>query len=407
MNTAQSRFRVAWVFGVLLGTLGLFSCSSRAVRTGLGVLQDDDFERLHGRKVAVLTNHTGCDSNFESLVDLLAAEPKVDLVAIFGPEHGFRGGAQAGEHVGDAKDLRTGVPVFSLYGKTRKPTPEMLEGVDVVVFDIQDIGVRTYTYLSSLILVLEACADRGVDVVVLDRPVPGGATRVGGPVLNSDFESFVGAHTVALRHGMTAGEFARMVNRERGIDANLEVVGMKGYSRTSTFAGADLPWVAPSPNIPTEEIAVIYAGMVLIEGTNLSEGRGTTRPFQLVGAPWIDGAKLAGELRSIGFPGVGFREATFTPTFSKFKGEACRGVEIHVTDASALEPVVVAVGVLTTIRRLYPEQLTFRESAFDKLSGGGELRRAIEDGESVDSIVSSWRVGLANFLARRKTFLLY
>lgn len=283
----------------------------------------------------------------------------------------------------------------------------MLDGVEVILFDVQDVGVRTYTYLSTLVEVLRAAAERQVEVWVLDRPVPIGADRVEGPVLEAGRESFVGAHTVPLRHGLTAGEFARLVNRERRIGVRLRVVEMVGYHRDWPFSRTGLSWIAPSPNLPTPGSVLVYAGMVLVEGTNLSEGRGTTRPFQLVGAPWIDGRRLADDLNGRGLSGVIFREAYFTPSFSKHRGERCSGVEVHVVEPGAFRPVVAGVALLQAVRKLHPEAMRFHADAFDRLAGGSGLRTAIEAGVPLAAIVDSWSPALEAYRQRRQRVLLY
>jgi uncharacterized protein YbbC (DUF1343 family) len=376
-------------------------------RTGLEVLEAEGFQSLRGKRVAVLTNPSGVTRDLRSTVDLVAAAEGVELAAIFAPEHGFSGVHAAGEKVGDARDPQGGVPVHSLYGATRRPSPEMLTGVDVVLFDVQDIGVRTYTYLSTLLEVLTAAASAGVEVWVLDRPVPIGADRVEGPVLEAGAESFVGAHTVALRHGLTAGEFALLVNDERRIGARLKVVAMQGYRREARFEDLGLPWVPPSPNIPTPATALVYAGTVLVEGTNLSEGRGTAQPFQLVGAPWLDGRRLAAELNRLRLPGVRFRAASFRPAASKYAGEDCSGIAFHVTDADAFEPVEAAVALLSTVRRLHPDELQFRAESFDRLAGGPRLRETIEGGKAAREIAAEWQEGLRAYVERRRGYLLY
>ncbi len=379
-----------------------------SVRIGLEVLASTKFAALRGRRDGVITNPTGVDRQLRSLVDLVAEAPDVDLVAIYGPEHGARGAAQAGEKVGDAKDPKTGVPVFSLYGKTRRPTPEMLRGVEVLLFDIQDIGVRSYTYLSTLIEVLEAAAEQKVEVWVLDRPVPIGADVFAGPVLEVGRESFVGAHTIPLRHGLTAGEFARLVTSERKIAVELRVVAMENYRRSDTFESTSRIWVAPSPNIPDRETALVYAGTVLVEGVaTLSEGRGTTRPFRLVGAPWLDSEKVAAMLMSEKLPGVLFRSALFRPTMSKHEGNSCRAVEIHVTNRKAYRPILTALALLEKIRSLHPKELEFRETFFDKLAGTSDLREALERGVPFREIAASWRPELEAYRARRRAVLLY
>ncbi|MBN1444181.1 MAG: DUF1343 domain-containing protein [Planctomycetes bacterium] len=376
-------------------------------RTGLDVLVEESFAPLAGKKVAVVTNPTGVDRRLRSVVDLLAEAPGVELAAILGPEHGFRGEAEAGVGVESIQDPRTGAPVHSLYGRTRRPTPEMLDGVDAIVFDIQDIGVRAYTYLSTLLAVMEAAAGAGIEVWVLDRPVASGGIRVEGPVLEKGRESFVGPHALPLRHGLTVGEYARLVNAERSVGADLRVVEMEGYRRGELPPQWRARWIAPSPNIPTPEIALIYAGTVLVEGTNLSEGRGTTRPFRLVGAPWVDGHRLAMELSAMDLPGALFREAWFTPVFSKHEGEICSGIEVHLIDPEAYEPVLTAVALIDAVRRLHPDEFAFREQGFDRLAGTAKLREAIERGVPPREIAASWKADLEDYLARRAQYLLY
>ena len=384
------------------------ACADGAFRTGLEVAASNGFKALRGRKVGVVTNPTGVDRGLVSIIDLLAKAKGVELKAVFGPEHGARGAAAAGARVADAKDASTGVPVYSLFGKNRSPSDEALKKLDVIIFDIQDIGVRTYTYLATLIKVMEAAAKNKVEVWVLDRPVPIGGDTVEGPMLAPGFESFVGPHSLPLRHGLSAGEFARMVNRERKLGARLEVVEMEGYSRRHWYGDSGLVWVAPSPNIPDVETALVYAGMVLVEGVStLSEGRGTTRPFRLIGAPWLDGRRLAGKLNRLRLPGVLFRAAWFKPSASKFAGEECSGVEIHVTDTRSYRSVTAAVALICAVRKQHPAEFKFRERSFDRLAGTGALRKAIEAGRTHTEIVASWRKGLAGFLERRAPYLLY
>jgi len=405
--------RITCQLVLLLFSIGLlfpagFARGAEVFRTGLEVAAAGGFRELKGKKVGLVTNPTGVDSRLVSLIDLLAEAEGVELKAIFGPEHGARGAAAAGAKVADAKDSSTGTPVYSLFGRNRSPADEVLKKLDVMIFDIQDIGVRTYTYLATLIKVMEAAAKNKVEVWVLDRPVPIGGETIEGPLLSKSFESFVGPHTLPLRHGLTAGEFARMVNKERKIGAVLKVVRMQGYTRRGWYSDSGLPWVAPSPNIPTPDTALVYAGMVLVEGVEtLSEGRGTTRPFKLVGAPWLDGRRLAKKLNSLRLPGVLFRAAWFKPSFSKFSGEECSGVELHVSDARAYRSVTVAVHLLSAIRKQHPGEFKFRERAFDRLAGTDTLRKALEAGKSPTVIVAGWKKGLAAFLKRRKPYLLY
>ncbi len=377
------------------------------VLTGLEVLRSRGFADLRGKRVGLVTNGSGVDRELRSTADLLAGADGVELKAIFAPEHGFRGALEAGAQVADQLDPATGVPVHSLYGAVRSPTPEMLQGIDVLVYDIQDVGARTYTYLSTLRGCLEAAAEKGIEAWVLDRPDPLGGAATEGPVLEERFESFVGPHTIPLRYGMTAGEFARMVNEERRIGARLRVVPLRGWRRGMTFAESGLPWVPPSPNIPTADTCLLFPGFVLLEGTNLSEGRGTTRPFKLFGAPWLDARSAARELSRLDLPGVHFRATEFTPSDSKHRGAVCGAVEVHVTDPSAFRAGLTAVAVLSVVHRLHPEKLELKDAAFDRLAGGEALRRAILRGDPPKEIAASWSAGLAAFEKRRQAYLIY
>ena len=409
----HAAYQLVFLFSVFLLSAGPVAVADvrpegRGIRTGLEVASAGGFKELKGKKIGVVTNPTGVDRHLVSLIDLLAGAKGIELKAIFGPEHGARGAAAAGAKVADAKDAVTGAPVYSLFGASRSPADEVLKRLDVIIFDIQDIGVRTYTYLATLIKVMEAAAKNKVEVWVLDRPVPIGGETVEGPLLSKSFESFVGPHPLPLRHGLTAGEFARLVNGERKIGVRLKVIKMEGYTRRGWYGDSGLIWVAPSPNIPSVDTALVYAGMVLVEGVaTLSEGRGTTRPFRLVGAPWLDGRSLAKTLNSLRLPGVLFRAAWFKPSFSKFAGEECSGVELHVTDLRAYRSVTVAVHLLSAIGKQHPGKLEFRERAFDRLAGTDSLRKALEAGKRPAAIISGWKKELAAFLKRRAPYLLY
>ncbi len=377
---------------------------------GIEVLLDGQLDLLRGKRIGLVTNPTGVDRTLRSDIDLLAKHPELQLVALFGPEHGVRGDAQAGEHVAAARDRATGLPVHSLYGEHREPTAAMLRGIDVLVFDIQDVGARPYTYPYTLAGVLRAAKRAGIPVVVPDRPNPIGGTQVEGPVLEPEYASFVGMFPIPLRHGMTLGELARLFNDAFGIGAQLHVVPVRGWQRDDAEPGHALPWVPPSPNMPTPDTALVYPGMVLLEGTNLSEGRGTTRPFETIGAPYIDADALAARMNALSLPGVRFCPVHFTPTFSKHAGASCAGVQLHVTDRDAFRPVRTALALLVAIRKLHPEQFKFLEGDppfFDKLIGNGWVRRAILDGESADAIETRWQPGLRRFEDLRRRHLLY
>ena len=376
------------------------------ISLGVDVLLGDQKDLIRGKKVGLITNPTGVDKDLNSIVDLLNNDPEVELTALYGPEHGVRGDAQAGQYVEYYIDEVTGLPVYSLYGKTRKPTPEMLEGVDVLLFDIQDVGTRFYTYIYTMALAMEAANENGIPFIVLDRPNPLGGEKVEGPVLDPEFASFVGQYAIPLRHGMTVGELARLFNTEFGIGADLTVVEMKGWKRKAYFDDTGLPFVMPSPNMPTLETALVYPGAALVEGTNLSEGRGTTKPFELIGAPFVNSTELAAALNDLQLPGVKFRAASFTPTFSKHSGKLSHGVQIHVTDRDKYQPVETGLHIVKTVHDLYPEDVTLT-AFFDNLIGNGWIREGIENGMSVEEMKAQWKSELKKFEKVRKQYLIY
>ena len=382
---------------------------------GIEVLQEEHLDLLRGKRVGLVTNPTGVDRRLRSTVDLLAQHPDVQLVALFGPEHGVRGDAQAGAHVGPARDRATGLPVHSLYGEHREPTPAMLEGIEVLVFDLQDVGARFYTYPYTLAGVLRAARRAGIPVIVPDRPNPVGGLGVEGPVLEPEYASFVGMIPVPIRHGMTLGELARLFNQEFGIGAQLQVVPMRGWTRAQAEPGRVLPWVMPSPNMPTPDTARVYPGTALLEGTNISEGRGSTRPFEIVGAPFVDADALAARMNALHLPGVQFRPLWFTPTFSKHAGQLCGGVQLHVTDREAFAPVRTGLALIKTIHDVYPDQFRFLQGNatnqdrpfFDLLAGNAWIRQAILDGQPLESIEARWQPELRRFEELRRRYLLY
>lgn len=391
---------------VLLSLLTLLSPASGAqdVRVGLDVLLDDP-ALLAGQRVGLVANATSLSASLAHAADLFADHPDIGLRAIFAPEHGFRGAKQAGERVGDTYDIRTGVPIYSLYGATRRPTAAMLAGIDVLVVDLQDIGTRFYTFISTLMEVLYAAAQHGKPVVVLDRPNPLGGLAVEGPVLEVAFTSFVGSYPIPIRHGLTIGEMARLMNRTVGAD--LTVVPMTGWRRTMRFRDTGLVWVMPSPNMPTPETTLVYPGTGLLEGTNLAEGRGTTRPFELLGAPFVDAEAFAARLNALGLPGVWFRPASFVSTFGKYAGQLVQGVQLHVLDEVVFEPVRTALTILAMARDLYPEFAIDQPAHFDALAGNAWLREGLLRGEPVDSLIARWQPELARHLKERQEFLLY
>jgi uncharacterized protein YbbC (DUF1343 family) len=386
-------------------------CDCAAAPTlGIEVLLEQRLDLLRGKRVGLVTNATGVDSRLRSDVDRFAAHADFELVALFGPEHGVRGDVQAGDKVASSRDAATGVPVHSLYGDHREPTPAMLKGIDVLVFDIQDVGTRFYTYPYTLAGVMRAAKKAGIPVVVADRPDPLGGVRVEGPVLEPALASFVGLFPIPLRHGMTLGELATLFNSEFGIGAGLHVVAMQGWQRGDEPLRGALPWVPPSPNMPTPDTALVYPGMGLLEGTNVSEGRGTTRPFETIGAPWVDAPALAARLNAMALPGVTFRPTWFTPTFSKHTGVACAGVQLHVTDRAAFLPVRTGIAVLKALHDQHPKDFAFLPGDppfFDRLAGVPWLRAAISRGDTLQAIEARWQRPLADFERLRQHYLLY
>ena len=319
----------------------------------------DNADMLAGKRVGLITNPTGIDANMTSIVDLFHNSDDFELTALYGPEHGVRGDAQAGSTISSYIDEVTGLPVYSLYGATKKPTAEMLKDVDVLVFDIQDVGTRFYTYIYTMAYAMEAAAENDIPFVVLDRPNPQGGLRVEGPVLDPAYSSFIGLYPIPLKHGMTVGELARLFNTEYQIQADLEVVKMKGWKRSMLYEDTGLPFVMPSPNMPTTDTVNVYPATGLFEGTNLSEGRGTTKPFQLIGAPYVKAHDYAKTLNDLELPGVTFRAASFTPTFSKNAGKLSHGVEVYVTEPTKFEAVKTGIAMVKTAHDLYPDDFEF------------------------------------------------
>jgi uncharacterized protein YbbC (DUF1343 family) len=379
------------------------------VRPGIDVLLAGGAAPLLGKRVGLITNHTGLTASGESTADRLARHPGLQLVALFGPEHGIRGQAAGGEKIPSGRDPATGLPVYSLYGDTRKPTPEMLRGIDVLVFDIQDIGARYYTYVWTMALAMEAAAEHNIPFVVLDRPNPIGGELVQGNVLDPKHRSFVGLYPVPMRHGMTAGELARWINDEHRLGVDLTVVPAEGWRRDLWYDETGLPWVPPSPNMPSVEAATHYPGTCLFEATNLSVGRGTPRAFEQIGAPWLDHVTLAQRMDDYGFPGVRFEPVTFTPINPddrKYPGQLVRGIRFIVTDRSSYDPTIVAVAAMVEIQRLHPGRFVIH-GALDRLAGTDELRKQILAGASVEEITAPWAAQIAAFRRTRDEYLLY
>jgi uncharacterized protein YbbC (DUF1343 family) len=389
------------------------------VQTGLDVLVGDRFAPIRGCRVGAICNPTSVDSRLRHLADLLHGSGDVELVALFGPEHGVRGDAQDMIGVASDVDSRTGVPTHSLYGSDEAslaPSPGQLDGLDVFVFDVQDVGSRYYTFAATMLYAMRVAAEVGIRFVVLDRPNPIGGDAIEGPSLRVGYTSFVGPHPgLPIRHGMTVGELARLFRAELRLDLELEVVACRGWSRSMLWADTGLPWVLPSPNMPTPETALLYPGGCLVEGTNLSEGRGTTRPFELWGAPWLDAYRLAESPGAIA-DGVFFRPCTFRPTFHKHAGGACAGVQPHVIDPDRFFPVATYTWLLGRALdqdrtrfswRTEPYEFIGDRPAIDLLYGSPRERLALEAGASIEEIASAWVAEEAEFAGRRAASLLY
>lgn len=409
--------RMIILFAICMLSFGIVSSKSvtavkekkkQKVSPGIEVLLKEEKNVLSGKKVGLITNPTGIDSKLTSIVDLLHDDPDINLTALFGPEHGVRGDAQAGASVEYYIDEKTGLPVYSLYGKTKKPTPEMLKDVEVLVFDIQDVGTRYYTYIYTMAYAMEAARENDIPFIVLDRPNPQGGESVDGPVLEPEFSSFVGLYPIPLKHGMTVGELATLFNKEFKIGADLKVIKMKGWKRDMDYDDTGLPFVLPSPNMPTVSTTFVYPATGLIEGTNVSEGRGTTKPFELIGAPYINSDELAGKLNALRLPGVKFRAASFTPTFSKHAGKLSHGVEIYITDREAFKAVPTGLHIIKTIQDLYPGDFEFlAANNFNLLIGNGWIMSRIKEGSTVNEILKEYQVKQDAFKKVRKNYLLY
>ncbi|MPY33184.1 DUF1343 domain-containing protein [Streptomyces adustus] len=379
------------------------------LRTGFERLAADGYARLKGQRVGVVTNPTGVNRDTRHIVDVMHADERVNLRAVFGPEHGFRGTAQAGGSEGRYDDPATRLPVYDTYLKSGRPLADVFtaSGVDTVVFDIQDAGARFYTYIWTLYDCMEAAQLAGKRFMVLDRPNPLTGRAALGPVLHKEFATFVGRQPIAQAHGMTVAELARLFNGEfLATPVTLDTVPMSGWKRSQWYDASGLPWVPPSPNMPTPDTALAYAGTCLFEGTNLSEGRGTTRPFELLGAEGIDG-RWATAVNALRLPGVHFREAYFAPTFSKFQGKTVGGVQIHVHDRGAYDPVRTGIALLVTARRVWDGFAWRADNWIDKLTGSDRVRTAIDAGADTDAVVAGWQEELAAFRRVREKYLSY
>jgi uncharacterized protein YbbC (DUF1343 family) len=382
------------------------------VKSGLEVLLEQKLGIVRGRRVGLVTNHSAVTRELSHIVDVLPAAG-VKLTALYAPEHGIRGDLGNGQAVPSFRDPRTGIEVYSLYGQARKPTPEMLSPVDMVIFDVQDIGCRFYTYIYTMSYVLQACAEQRKPLIVLDRPNPINGIKVEGNTPEKQFRSFVGLHPIPMRHGMTTGELAIYFDKKYALGADLQVITCQGWKRAMWFDETGLPWVMPSPGMPTLDTALLYSGTCLLEGTNISEGRGTTKPFEIIGAPWVDGYSLADRLNSVGLPGVHFRPMFFTPIASKHAQQECGGVQAHVIDRNLFQPVVAGLYMVKAFHDLFPREFQFRppdasgRSFFDLLAGTDKARLAIQAGAPVAEIIDLWYADLNSFMPMRQKCFLY
>jgi uncharacterized protein YbbC (DUF1343 family) len=404
LTSIPDRVRQAPVTGRDFGPSGtLPERAAPPVLSGIDVLRAEGFARLKGKRLGLVTNHTGLARDGATTIDLLFNAPDVRLVSLFSPEHGIRGILDA--NVESTVDEKTKLPIHSLYGETRRPTPGMLEGIDTMVIDLQDIGARFYTYMTTMAYVMEEAAKAGIEVVVLDRPNPIGGVRIEGPMLDSEQLSFVGYMPMPVRHGLTLGELAQLFNAENKIGAKLTVVTARNWRREAWFDETGLPWVNPSPNMRNLIQATLYPGIGAFEGTNLSVGRGTDTPFEQIGAPWIDGVALAEALNARRIPGIRFYPVRFTPTASKFANEACQGVFAIVTDREALRPVRVGVEIAAALHKLHGARFELERS--DRLFGSKDGISRIRAGEDPAAVAQSWSAGEGRWRLLRNKYLLY
>ncbi|MDQ7064834.1 MAG: DUF1343 domain-containing protein [candidate division KSB1 bacterium] len=381
------------------------------VKPGIDVLIERHFDLLQGRQVGLITNPTGVTADLRSTIDVLKNAPGVRLVALFGPEHGVRGNIMAGKRVASYVDKKTGLPVYSLYGRVRKPTSEMLKNIDMLVYDIQDIGNRTYTYIYTMALAMQAAAEKGIPFVVLDRPNPLGGELIEGPVLEENFKSFIGLYPIPYIYGMTVGELARFINNEFGIHCDLSVVPMRGYRRDMRWPDTGLQWVATSPHIPHAKTALYCATTGIIgELQTVSEGVGYTQPFQLIGQKWIDPERLAAELNRRNLPGVYFRPCYFRPYYFRFQNQELGGVQIHILDPVKFSPMRTQMHLLHALLTLYQRHNIFRtprKKQFDRAMGTDKVRLALLAGQHPDAIMRSWEADLRWFMQKRRKYLIY
>ena len=374
------------------------------IQLGLSLLLNEKWNIITHQQVGLITNQTGVNENLDRNIELLS--DLCHISALFSPEHGFFGSAQDGQAINSSIDKEQLIPVHSLYGDRREPTQEMVDGLDMLIYDIQDVGSRFYTYISTLFLSMRAASEYDINFVVLDRPNPIGGNLVEGNVLEPKFQSFIGPHPIPIRHGMTVGELAQLFKSETDLDLSLTVVPMKGWKRWMWFDQTGLPWVPPSPNMPTVNTAMLYPGTCLIEGTNLSEGRGTTKPFEWIGAPWIDGNDLAKKLNQLNLDGVLFRQIHFKPEFSKHAKKMCSGVQVHITNRLTARPVEISLYLISVVMASYPE-FEFQSHFFNLLTGTDKTQDALLNNKPIAEINHSWQRKNAQFDKKRQAHLIY
>ena len=377
----------------------------------------DKESTLRNQRIGLICNPASVNFEFRHAADLFYENKNINLTALFGPQHGIRGDVQYNMvETAHTLDKSTGLLVHSLYSETRQPTEEMVSGIDALVFDLQDVGCRVYTFIYTMANAMRSCAAFGKKMIVLDRPNPIGGIAVEGNTLEIGHESFVGQFPIPMRHGLTVGELARLFNVEYNINCDLEVITMDNWARQNFYDETDAPWVMPSPNMPTVDTTVVFPATVFIEGTEVSEGRGTTRPFEIVGAPYIDGKNLANVLKSLELPGVIFRPINFLPTFQDFANEECEGVFLHITDRETFEPIITGLALIKTIFDLYQDDFQWRKTAyeyefdrnpFDVIAGTTKIREMMENGASVEELKLFWQTDVANFNRIREKYLLY
>ncbi len=419
--TIINKFKYRIIFYLLLSTYmipsNIFS-QSVDVTVGADILVSEEFKLIENKNIGIVTNHSAVLNNGVHLVDTLNNLDNVKILALFGPEHGIRGNAPDGQTIKDGFDAKTNIPVYSLYGKIRQPTKEMLKGIDVLIFDIQDIGARYYTFISTLYYTLISAAENDIPIIVLDRPNPIGGIIVDGPIRKEKFKSFVAIAPIPIQHGMTIGELAIMFNQEgwlgNGLKAKLTVVKLKGWQRDLFFDQCNLPWIKPSPNIPSLNTAILYPGMCLLEGVNISEGRGTYSPFLTFGAPYTNSNKLLTELNKLPHNGLELSETSFTPrsiknmsTNPKYKDIQCNGIKINVVNKRDVKALRFGIQVLYAIHKLYPDDFKFRRNWLDKLFGDTYLTKMIKNNSTPNQIFDMWASDIKEFKILRKKYLLY